>query len=175
METDASNFAMGVVLFQEGEERRLHPVAFYSKKCSATEINYKIHDKELLAIVGRVVYEADWDMGPSVRPGPSGRLMGRPIRVKRTLTDPHGKHDLPCPRLLPPGPPHHRVGRRRRLVGRGRKGAHGMSGADPMGDNRTAGADGTDGRARTEVADTGMWARTFRVGTGMWARTLRRV
>jgi hypothetical protein len=45
------NFAMEVVLFQEGEGRRLHPVAFYSRKFSAVEINYEIHDKELLAIV----------------------------------------------------------------------------------------------------------------------------
>jgi hypothetical protein len=59
-----------------------------------------------------------------------------------------------------------------------------MSGADHVGDNGKASADGKDGRARTpmvqtgiwaqtEVADTGMWARTFRAGTGMWVRTLR--
>jgi hypothetical protein len=42
---------MGAMLSQEGEERRLHPVAFYSKKCYAAKINYEIHDKELLAIV----------------------------------------------------------------------------------------------------------------------------
>jgi hypothetical protein len=51
METDASDFAMGAVLSQEGNGRRLHPVAFYSRKFSAAEINYEIHDKELLAIV----------------------------------------------------------------------------------------------------------------------------
>ena len=101
--------------------------------------------------------------------------MGCPIRVKQTLTDPHGKSDLPCPCWLPPRPPHRRAGGRRRVAGRGRKGTDGMSGTDPVGDNGTVGADGKDGRARTEVADTGMWARTFRAGTGMWARTLRRV
>jgi hypothetical protein len=51
IETNASDFALGAVLSQEGEGRRLHLVAFYSKKNSAIEINYKIHDKELLAIV----------------------------------------------------------------------------------------------------------------------------
>jgi hypothetical protein len=39
------------VLSQEGEKGRLHLIAFYSRKFSAAEINYKIHDKELLAIV----------------------------------------------------------------------------------------------------------------------------
>lgn len=34
-----------------GRKRRLHLVAFYYSKLSATEINYEIPDKELLAIV----------------------------------------------------------------------------------------------------------------------------
>ncbi len=50
METDASDFALGAVLSQM-EGGRLHPVAFHSRKFSAAEINYEIHDKELLAIV----------------------------------------------------------------------------------------------------------------------------
>jgi hypothetical protein len=48
METDASDFILGATLSQVGERRRLHPVAFYSIKFSATEINSEIHDKELL-------------------------------------------------------------------------------------------------------------------------------
>jgi len=51
METDASDFALGAVLSQKGDDAKLHPVAFYSRKFSAAEINYEIHDKELLAIV----------------------------------------------------------------------------------------------------------------------------
>ena len=51
METNASDFAVGEVLSQHGDGEKLHPVAFHSRKFSATEINYKIHDKELLAIV----------------------------------------------------------------------------------------------------------------------------
>ena len=51
METDASDFAIGAVLSQRDEENRLHPVAFHSRKFSPAEINYEIHDKELLAIV----------------------------------------------------------------------------------------------------------------------------
>ena len=43
---DASNKAVAATLVQNG-----HPVAFESRKLSATELNYQIHDKELLAIV----------------------------------------------------------------------------------------------------------------------------
>ncbi len=44
--TDASNYAIGAVLSQNG-----HPVAYYSRKLLNAEINYAVHDKELLAIV----------------------------------------------------------------------------------------------------------------------------
>jgi hypothetical protein len=42
-----------------------------------------------------------------------------------------------------------------------------------VGDNGKASADGKDGRARTPMAQTGIWARTAVAGTGMWARTFR--
>jgi hypothetical protein len=51
LESNASDFALGAVLSQHGEIGRLHPVAFYLRKFMAAEINYEIHDKELLAIV----------------------------------------------------------------------------------------------------------------------------
>jgi len=51
IESDASDFALGAVLSQRDEENRLHPVAFHSRKFQPAEINYEIHDKELLAIV----------------------------------------------------------------------------------------------------------------------------
>ena len=51
METNAFDFAFGVVLLQLEDGEKLHPVAFHSRKFSAAEINYEIHDKELLAIV----------------------------------------------------------------------------------------------------------------------------
>jgi len=49
VETDASDFALECVLsqFLDG---RLHPVAFHSRKQIQAEWNYKIHEKELLAI-----------------------------------------------------------------------------------------------------------------------------
>jgi len=51
IETDASDFAIGAILSQRDKEGRLHPVAFHSQKSQPAEINYEIHDKELLAIV----------------------------------------------------------------------------------------------------------------------------
>lgn len=51
LKTDASDFALEAVLLQRGLNEKLHPVAFYSRKFSAAEINYKIHNKELLAIM----------------------------------------------------------------------------------------------------------------------------
>ena len=50
VETDASDFALGCVLSQY-QGRRLHPVAFHSRKLNSAERNYEIHDKELPAIV----------------------------------------------------------------------------------------------------------------------------
>jgi hypothetical protein len=51
IEADASDFALGSILSQNGDDEKLHPVAFHSRKFEAAEINYEIHDKELLAIV----------------------------------------------------------------------------------------------------------------------------
>jgi transposase InsO family protein len=49
IECDASDFAIGAILSQDFDAR-LHPVAFHSRKMNKHEINYEIHDKELLAI-----------------------------------------------------------------------------------------------------------------------------
>ena len=51
VDTDASDAAIGARLGQRDKEGRLHPVAYYSRKLSPAELNYDIHDKELLAIV----------------------------------------------------------------------------------------------------------------------------
>jgi hypothetical protein len=51
LETDASDYAIGGILSQKDDDNILRPVAFYSRKLTAPEINYQIHDKELLAIV----------------------------------------------------------------------------------------------------------------------------
>jgi hypothetical protein len=41
IETNASDFALGAVLSQRDDEKRLHPVAFHSRKFTPTEINYE--------------------------------------------------------------------------------------------------------------------------------------
>jgi RNase H-like domain found in reverse transcriptase len=55
VETDASGFAEGGILsqpFKNAEGKLLwHPIAYVSRKLSATEGVYETHDKELLAIV----------------------------------------------------------------------------------------------------------------------------
>jgi transposase InsO family protein len=51
IETDASDFAIAAVISQPAADGVLHPIAFYSRKLNAAELNYEIHDKELLAIV----------------------------------------------------------------------------------------------------------------------------
>jgi len=50
VETDASGHAIGGVLFQE-QDRKWKPIAFLSRMMQPAEINYKIYNKELLAIV----------------------------------------------------------------------------------------------------------------------------
>jgi hypothetical protein len=42
---------LGSILSPYGENGRLHPIAYRSRKFFAAEICYEIHDKELLAII----------------------------------------------------------------------------------------------------------------------------
>ena len=58
IETDASDFALGAILSQYQDDGLLHPVAFYSRKFSSSEINYDVYDKELLAII--TAFEQWW-------------------------------------------------------------------------------------------------------------------
>jgi hypothetical protein len=51
LETDASDFALAGILSQESEEGILKPIAFFSRKMVPAELNYEIHDKEMLAII----------------------------------------------------------------------------------------------------------------------------
>ncbi|HVW99810.1 MAG TPA: reverse transcriptase domain-containing protein, partial [Candidatus Babeliaceae bacterium] len=50
VECDASDYATGAILSQK-QEGEWKPIAFMSKALSATERNYEIHDRELLAII----------------------------------------------------------------------------------------------------------------------------
>jgi len=51
VEVDASNYATGGVLSMECTDKLWRPVAFISKSLSNIECNYKIYDKEMLAVV----------------------------------------------------------------------------------------------------------------------------
>lgn len=64
--TDASDFAISGVLQQADNDGFLHPVAFYSRKLSQSEINYDVHDKELLAVIDSFCDMCAWILGPPV-------------------------------------------------------------------------------------------------------------
>ena len=52
LSTDASDFAIGVILSQKNMQTNLwHPVAFFSKFLDVHERNYKIYDKKLLVVI----------------------------------------------------------------------------------------------------------------------------
>jgi RNase H-like domain found in reverse transcriptase len=50
VETDALDYALGAILSMFDASSELHPVAFHSRTFSSAELNYDVHDKELLAI-----------------------------------------------------------------------------------------------------------------------------
>jgi transposase InsO family protein len=51
VETDSSGYADGGCLAQYDDQHRLRPVAYFSKKKLPAEVNYPIHDKEMLAVI----------------------------------------------------------------------------------------------------------------------------
>ncbi|KAM3460760.1 hypothetical protein MY5147_009988 [Beauveria neobassiana] len=69
LETDASDYALGGQLGQRDDEGRLHPVAFFSKKLHGPELNYGIHDKELMAIIKWYETLTDYDFEIIYRKG----------------------------------------------------------------------------------------------------------
>ena len=51
IETNSSNYVNAGVLSQLDDKGVLYPVAYFSRKMAPTECNYKIYDKEFLAII----------------------------------------------------------------------------------------------------------------------------
>ena len=49
VEMDCSQYAMGGVLSQKIDDK-WHPIAYRSEALTATERNYKIHNREMLAV-----------------------------------------------------------------------------------------------------------------------------
>ena len=50
MKTDASDYALAVILSIVNEDNEVHLVAFHSCTFTIVELNYNTHNKELLAI-----------------------------------------------------------------------------------------------------------------------------
>jgi len=50
METDASGYALGVVIAQEFKDG-IHPITFHSRSLLPAEKNYDAHDKELAGVI----------------------------------------------------------------------------------------------------------------------------
>ena len=51
LQTDASDYGIGAVLMQEGENNELKPICFISRALTASERNYTTTEKELLAVI----------------------------------------------------------------------------------------------------------------------------
>ena len=51
VETDTSDYAIGAVHSQVQRNGHTHPCAFLLRKFSPAEMNYDIHDKEMVVIV----------------------------------------------------------------------------------------------------------------------------
>lgn len=51
LEADCLGYALGGCLSQVDQEGRLRPVTCHSKRLTGAEVNYPIHDKEMLAII----------------------------------------------------------------------------------------------------------------------------
>jgi hypothetical protein len=51
VDTDASDFAIGAIIKQPNKDGKFRPVVYYSRKFMPAELNYDVHDKELLAII----------------------------------------------------------------------------------------------------------------------------
>ena len=56
LKTDASDLVLGAVINQQRLDRKWYYIGFYSQKLTISKQNYKIHDKELLAIVDLMKY-----------------------------------------------------------------------------------------------------------------------
>jgi RNase H-like domain found in reverse transcriptase len=51
LEVDASQFVIGAILQQKGDNGKLHPVGYYLKALMDVEQGYNVHDRELMVVV----------------------------------------------------------------------------------------------------------------------------
>jgi len=50
VETDASDYALAVIISMQTSEGKLYPIAFHPHTFTGAELNYNVHNKELMAI-----------------------------------------------------------------------------------------------------------------------------
>ena len=55
IETDASNSAKGGIINQLERNGKWHPLAYLSERFLPAEINYDVHDKEMVVIVNKLL------------------------------------------------------------------------------------------------------------------------
>jgi len=51
IEVNTLDYAIGSILFMEYKDEKWRPVAYLSKSLNKIERNYKIHNKEMLAVI----------------------------------------------------------------------------------------------------------------------------
>ncbi len=51
VDTDTSDFTMGIQLEQQNDQNKLYLIAFFLRRFHKAELNYSVYDKELMAIV----------------------------------------------------------------------------------------------------------------------------
>src|SRR5258708_5026727 len=61
--TDTSDFTISGIPHQADENRNLHPLCFFSRKLSEAEINYNVHDKEMLGVIESLKEFRPWLSG----------------------------------------------------------------------------------------------------------------
>lgn len=63
LHVDSSGYAYSGILSQKGQDGKLHPVAYFSRKLTPTERHWQVHDQELGSIVACFEEWRSWLMG----------------------------------------------------------------------------------------------------------------
>ena len=63
---DASDFTISGIPHQADEDGNLHPLCFFSHKLSEAEVNYDIHDKEMLGVIESLKEFRPWLSGTTL-------------------------------------------------------------------------------------------------------------
>jgi hypothetical protein len=85
--TDASDYTMGTILEQKDALGRSYPITYFLKSLQPAEWNYKIYDKELLAIIHTLKHFRHYIQGnPHVTMILSDHANLKYFTTKQTLT-----------------------------------------------------------------------------------------